>query len=266
MGAWRLLDQGQVRGGPARGRSRYPRPAVGAPSRRGSAIKPGSAGPRTPGGLLSARSPARRRRHSCAGCGCCRRSWSSPPPGPGPTQVNEGFGPGTPRWPFRGPSALGPRAPRRGCARGRWGGAGGGSGEARAAGRGGRGAAGAKRVRDCGVRGPRPSAGRRAGPGQGCVSEPPRRTLPFLTLSGVPPSVVGRCPSRGGSVLGGCPRPGARTTNWVRWGPLIPASHPGCLVPGRCQHPSPPELCREPGGGHPETRAKPVFPAGVIFV
>lgn len=31
---------GRGRGGSARGRSRYPRPAVGAPSRRGSAIKP----------------------------------------------------------------------------------------------------------------------------------------------------------------------------------------------------------------------------------
>lgn len=38
---WRISDQGQDagRGGSAKGRSRYPRPAVGAPSRRGSTIK-----------------------------------------------------------------------------------------------------------------------------------------------------------------------------------------------------------------------------------
>lgn len=38
---WRISDQGQDagRGGSAKGRSRYPRPAVGVPSRRGSTIK-----------------------------------------------------------------------------------------------------------------------------------------------------------------------------------------------------------------------------------
>lgn len=44
VGERRRSDQeSQGRGGSARGRSRYPRPAVGAPSRCGSAIKPGSA-------------------------------------------------------------------------------------------------------------------------------------------------------------------------------------------------------------------------------
>lgn len=41
----------------------------------------------TPGGLLGTRPPARRRLGSCAGCGCCLRSWPSPPPGPRPAQV-----------------------------------------------------------------------------------------------------------------------------------------------------------------------------------
>lgn len=41
----------------------------------------------TPGGLLGTRPPARRRLGSCAGCGCCLRSWPSPPSGPWPAQV-----------------------------------------------------------------------------------------------------------------------------------------------------------------------------------
>lgn len=78
-----------------------------------------------PAATSSVRDP---RLGSHAGCGCCWRSWSSPPPRPRPVQVNEGFGPGTPRWPLSGPSELRPRAqaaPARDAA-------------ARAAGRGGR--------------------------------------------------------------------------------------------------------------------------------
>lgn len=125
------------------------------------------------------------------------------------------------------------------------------------AGRGGRGGARTRVCRAAAGRGARwPSARWRAGLGQGCFSEPPPRMPPFITLSGTsrlsgaPWSVIGRCPSGGGSVLGGCPRPIAR----VRWGPVLHASHLGFFVPGGCQHPSPPQQCWEPGGGHPETQ------------
>ena len=207
-GGWRLSDQGQVRGGPARGRSRYPRPAVGAPSRRGSAIKPGSGGPRparrppqraVPG---SAASPLLRRMRLLPALLVLAAAW------PWARAGERGLRPRDPSvalpWPL---GARAPRTPPR-LRPGRWGGAGGGSGEARAAGRGGRGAAGAERVRDCGVRGPRPSAGRRAGPGQECVSEPPRRTPPFLTLSGVPPSAWVAVRPAGAQCLVAAPGPG----------------------------------------------------------
>ena len=80
---------------------------------------------------------------------------------------------------------------------------------------------------------------------------------PFLAchaLVRAPWSVVGRSPSRGGSVLGGYPRLGPGATNWVRWGPGIAAFRPDSLPPGGCQHLSPPAPCMEPGRGHPETR------------
>lgn len=58
---------------------------------------------KTPASMTAA-PPARRHLSSCAGCGCCWRSWSSPPPGPGPAQVSAGFGPRSPRWPLGAPA------------------------------------------------------------------------------------------------------------------------------------------------------------------
>lgn len=78
-----------------------------------------------------------------------------------------------------------------------------------------------------------------------------QEVLVLLSLSG------GRCRSRRGPVLGGGPPPRARATHWVWWGLGIPSSHPGFLIPGRCQLLSPPQLPAlywEPGWGHPETR------------
>lgn len=198
-----------------------------------------------PAATSSVRDP---RLGSHAGCGCCWRSWSSPPPRPRPVQVNEGFGPGTPRWPLSGPSELRPRArpaprlrPPEMRRRVRPGGAGAG-----------------EPAKGLGARGPPPGAVRAAGK-DAPLSGPARASAfsPFLAchaLVRAPRSVVGRSPSRGGSVLGGYPRLRPGATNWVRWGPGIAAFRPDSLPPGGCQHLSPPALCMKPGRGHPETR------------
>lgn len=92
----RLSDLGQGRRRPARGRSRFPQPCCrGSLSSRLRYKTPAS---------MTAAPPARRHLSSCAGCGCCWRSWSSPPPGPGPAQVSAGFGPRSPRWPLGAPA------------------------------------------------------------------------------------------------------------------------------------------------------------------
>lgn len=91
----------------------------------------------TPGGLLGTRPLARRRLGSCAGCGCCPRSWPSPPPGPRPAQV-------TARAPLR-PLGGRPPVPPAPVRAGRWGSGCGGAAAAagREGGRGGREALGA---------------------------------------------------------------------------------------------------------------------------
>lgn len=126
-------------------------------------------------------------------------------PVPGPrTQVNQGFGPGTPRWPQRSLGAPAPRPPRAQAARRpRCGGA---CGQAERAPKGSR-------------RGSRPGppSRRREGCGQDAAWAAPR-TPPLLTLSGVsrPCSCSSACRGslsvpRGRRVLGG--RPGRTRGN-----------------------------------------------------
>lgn len=198
-----------------------------------------------PAATSSVRDP---RLGSRAGCGCCWRSWSSPPPRPRPAQVNEGFGPGAPRWPLSGPSALRPRgrpAPRlrppEMRRRVRPGGAGAG-----------------EPAQGLGARGPPPGAVRAAGkdvplggPAHASASHPFWRVTPLLVLLGL--SWVAVRPA-GAQCLVANPGSDQGQTNWVPWGPGIATLRPDSLPPGGCQHPSPPAPCMESGGGHPETR------------
>lgn len=90
--------QGEGRGGSARGRSRLPRPAVGAPSRCSSAIKPRAGMIATP----PARPPTWPRLCPRAPCSCFLLSWPWPRQGPWLTQVT------SPQVPLAGDPFCGP--------------------------------------------------------------------------------------------------------------------------------------------------------------
>lgn len=187
-------------GGPGEGRLRQGEEPLPASCGRGSLplrLRYKTRGGMTaaPAATFSVRDP---RLGSRAGCGCCWLSWSSPPPRPGLAQVNEGFGPGTPRWPLSGPSRSGPRP---GCARPRCGGACGRAGQApgsqrsegAAAGLGARGSGPAVLLQaSCGLWATMQARPRGAAQGSIFSRSPP----PPLTLSGVsrPCSCASVCP------------------------------------------------------------------------
>lgn len=212
-----------------------------------------------PAATSSVRDP---RLGSRAGCGCCWRSWSSPPPRPWPAQVNQGFGPGTPRWPLSGPSALRPRgrpAPRlrppEMRRRVRPGGAGAG-----------------EPAQGLGARGPPPGAVRAAGKdaplggsAHAAASHPFWRVTPLLVLLGL--SGVAVRPA-GAQCLVANPGSDQGQQTGCRGALASPLS---ALIPCPREAASTLHLQRRVwnlAGGirRPEVPAKPVFPARVIFV
>ena len=220
-----------------------------------------------PAATFSVRDP---RLGSRAGCGCCWRSWSSPPPRPGLAQVNEGFGPGTPRWP-----PVAPRAPARAQAAPARDAAARAPGSQRsegaAAGLGARGSGPAVLLQaPCGLCARMQARPRGAAQGRFFARSPP----PPLTLSAVsgpacaPRSVLGRCPSRGGSVLVATLGSDQGQQTGCRAALASPLSS---LIPCPREAASTLHLqCRvwSLAGGirRPKVLAKPVFLARVIFV
>lgn len=234
---------------------------------------PGPHNRRSPGGLPGAPSSAWRRLGSSARCGCCRRSWPSPLPGPWPAQVNAlpALTPG--RSLVGGPSASpAPRTPPR--LRGRavraHGLRGGPGASARAAERG-RADAVRSSGAHCRPRAVRPRARRVCESGLRMLLRPASvpRPAEFHAVSALSAWPWVAVPPAGALCWVAAP---AEQGQQVGCGG---ASHPRFLPrfsrPGGCQLPSssqPPALYWEPGGGHPRTKvpAEPVFPARVIFV